>query len=55
WVARGLSNKQIAKRLGVSPRTVQTHLGHVFDKTGARSRAAAAIYAARLGLVGPAI
>ncbi|MBL8341050.1 MAG: HD domain-containing protein [Rubrivivax sp.] len=50
-VARGLSNKQIARELQLSPRTVQTHLEHVFDKTGARTRAAAAIFVARHGLV----
>jgi HD-GYP domain-containing protein (c-di-GMP phosphodiesterase class II) len=50
-VARGLTNKQIARELGLSPRTVQTHLEHCFDKTGARSRSAAAIFAARHGLV----
>lgn len=50
-VAHGLSNKQIARELGLSPRTVQTHLEHVFDKTGARTRASAAIFVARHGLV----
>lgn len=50
-VARGLTNKQIARERGLSPRTVQTHLEHCFDKTGARSRSAAAIFAAWHGLV----
>jgi HD-GYP domain-containing protein (c-di-GMP phosphodiesterase class II) len=49
-VARGLSNKAIAGRLGVSPRTVQTHVMHIFDKTGMRGRAAAALYAVDRGL-----
>jgi HD-GYP domain-containing protein (c-di-GMP phosphodiesterase class II)/DNA-binding CsgD family transcriptional regulator len=50
-VARGLSNKEIGRTLGISPRTVQTHLEHCFQKTGARSRSAAAIFAARHGLL----
>ena len=31
-VARGMSNKAIAQQLGISPRTVEGHLNHVFDK-----------------------
>jgi DNA-binding CsgD family transcriptional regulator len=38
--AGGLTNKQIGARLFLSPRTVQFHLRHVFDKLGIRSRAA---------------
>ena len=30
--------KLIAKRLHISPRTVETHVGHIYDKTGVRSR-----------------
>ncbi len=37
-VSRGLSNKAIAHELGISPRTVEGHLNHVFDKLGANSR-----------------
>jgi HD-GYP domain-containing protein (c-di-GMP phosphodiesterase class II) len=49
--ARGLSNKQIAARLFLSSRTVQHHLAHVYDKTGRRTRAGAAIFAMEHGLV----
>ena len=44
-LARGLSNKAIAADLVISPRTVQHHLEHIYDKTGIRTRAAAAVFA----------
>jgi DNA-binding NarL/FixJ family response regulator len=43
--ARGLSNRQIAVELAISERTVGHHLAHVFDKTGRRTRAGAAVFA----------
>lgn len=41
WLARGKSNRDIAEILGLSPRTVNKHLEHVFVKLGVENRAAA--------------
>jgi DNA-binding NarL/FixJ family response regulator len=40
WAARGMSNKQIARQLGISPETVKTHLRHVFEREGVHGRVA---------------
>jgi HD-GYP domain-containing protein (c-di-GMP phosphodiesterase class II)/DNA-binding CsgD family transcriptional regulator len=53
-LARGLTNREIADILIVSPRTVQHHLASVYDKLGVRSRAGAAVFAIEQGLV-PAV
>ena len=50
-LADGKSNKEIASRLGISERTVKTHLGHLFEKLGATSRTEAVKIATRRGLV----
>lgn len=49
--ARGLGNKQIATELGMSARTVQTHLTSVFGKLGVSSRTEAVLLALRRGWV----
>ena len=51
-VARGLSNKEVARTLGISARTVQTQTIRVSDKLGVRTRAEAALRGAELGLLG---
>jgi DNA-binding CsgD family transcriptional regulator len=40
-VAQGMTNRQISSRLFISPSTVRTHLEHIYDKLGVRSRAGA--------------
>jgi DNA-binding NarL/FixJ family response regulator len=44
-VALGLPNKSIGRRLGISERTVENHVRHVFDKLGVASRTEAAVQA----------
>jgi DNA-binding NarL/FixJ family response regulator len=51
--ARGLGNKQIGAELGLSARTVQTHLTSVFAKLGVSSRTEAILLALREGWVRP--
>jgi two-component system, NarL family, response regulator len=50
-MADGKSNKEIATTLGISERTVKTHLGHLFEKLGVTSRTEAIKVATRRGLV----
>ena len=51
--ARGLGNKQIAAELGISSRTVQTHLTRVFAKLSVASRTEAVLEALKRGWVRP--
>lgn len=44
-LAEGLSNSEIAERLGISEKTVRNHLSHLFDKLGVWSRAQAIVFA----------
>jgi NarL family two-component system response regulator LiaR len=47
--SKGISNKDIARELVVSVRTVQAHLGNIFNKLGVGSRTEAVLYALRRG------
>lgn len=49
--ALGLTVGQVARRLGISPRTVETHLTNVYRKLGVRNRVQAIARASALGLV----
>ena len=51
-VASGLANKQIARRLGISEKTVKGHLTQVFQTLGVTDRTQAALWAERHGLSG---
>jgi DNA-binding NarL/FixJ family response regulator len=46
-VKSGLANKQIARRLGISERTVKAHLTSVFQRIGVADRTQAALWAER--------
>jgi two-component system, NarL family, response regulator LiaR len=50
-IARGRSNKRIAFELGISEKTVKTHVGHLLAKLGVSDRTQAALLAVREGLV----
>jgi predicted ATPase/DNA-binding CsgD family transcriptional regulator/DNA-binding XRE family transcriptional regulator len=50
-LCKGLTNREIAARLFISPRTAQTHVQHVYAKLGVASRAEAAIHAVELSLI----
>jgi DNA-binding NarL/FixJ family response regulator len=49
-VRGGMANKQIARRLGISERTVKAHLTSVFQRIGVTDRTQAALWAERNGL-----
>lgn len=50
-VAEGLGNKQIARKLGISEKTVKTHLTNLFQRIGVSDRTQAALWAHRHGLL----
>jgi HD-GYP domain-containing protein (c-di-GMP phosphodiesterase class II) len=50
-LARGMSNRQIAERLVITPKTAGNHVEHIYAKIGASSRAAAAMFAVQHGLL----
>jgi HD-GYP domain-containing protein (c-di-GMP phosphodiesterase class II) len=50
-LARGLSNKQIAQRLVITPKTAGNHVEHIYAKIDASSRATAAMFAVQHGLL----
>jgi NarL family two-component system response regulator LiaR len=52
WVARGLTNQEIADRLVMSERTVRTHITHILRKLHLANRTQATLYALREGLAG---
>jgi DNA-binding NarL/FixJ family response regulator len=51
WVARGAANKEIARSMGLSVRTVEGHLRGIFGKLMVGSRTEAVVFAVRAGLL----
>jgi DNA-binding CsgD family transcriptional regulator/CheY-like chemotaxis protein len=52
WLSKGKTNRDIADILGISPRTVNKHLEHIFVKLGVETRSAAAALALNKGRTG---
>lgn len=50
-LAKGYSAKEVADELGISERTVNTHVGHIYRRLGVRNRVDAVRVGMRLGLV----
>jgi DNA-binding CsgD family transcriptional regulator len=49
--ARGMPNKEIAKRLFISPKTAGNHIANIYTKIGVSNRAGASLYAMQHGLL----
>jgi HD-GYP domain-containing protein (c-di-GMP phosphodiesterase class II) len=52
-VARGLSTKEIAQQLKLTPKTAGNHIEHIYSKIGATNRATASLFAVQHGLLEP--
>ena len=50
-IARGASTRQVARRLGISPKTAGTHVERIYLKTGATTRSTATLFAVHHGLL----
>ena len=50
-LARGLTARAIADRLGISPKTAGSHIEHIYLKTGASNRAQLSLFAMKYGLM----
>ena len=51
-LARGNTNRQIARRLDIAPKTASNHVEHIYSKLEVASRAEATLFATKNGLVG---
>jgi HD-GYP domain-containing protein (c-di-GMP phosphodiesterase class II) len=50
-IARGLTSADAARELGITPKTVGTHIEHIYSKIGASNRSVATLFAMQNGLV----
>jgi DNA-binding NarL/FixJ family response regulator len=50
-LARGCPNKEMARQLTTSPKTIGAHVEHIYSKLGVSTRPAAALFAVRHGLL----
>jgi HD-GYP domain-containing protein (c-di-GMP phosphodiesterase class II) len=50
-IARGMATKQVARRLGISPKTCDHHIQRVYSKIGLSTRAGATLFALEHGLI----
>lgn len=50
-IARGASNRQVARALGITPKTAGTHIERIYTKTGASTRSTATLFAMQHGLL----
>ncbi len=53
WLARGYTNKQIAKEMDIEEKTARNHVSHILEKLGLSRRSEAAVYAVEHRLVPP--
>jgi DNA-binding NarL/FixJ family response regulator len=51
-IAAGMTNKEIARRMGIAEKTVKAHLTNIFQRIGVRDRTQAVLWAERNGLLG---
>lgn len=51
--ATGLANKQVARAMGLSDKTVRNHIASIYEKLGIHDRSQALLYAIRKGLIDP--
>ena len=52
-LARGGANKEIARDLGLSPKTVDNHIQSIYSKLGLKTRGGATLFALERGLLQP--
>jgi len=52
-IASGMATKQVARQLGISPKTCDHHIQSVYGKVGVSTRAGATLFALEHGLVSP--